>query len=71
MYGEAQDRVSNLYVLPWCIDKWRKYVKERKTFKYWMSYLENFHDTDKRNKRWAFERWAVQVQGHKNKLKTW
>lgn len=23
LFGEAQDGVSKLYVLPWCIDKWR------------------------------------------------
>ena len=69
LYGEAQDSNSKLYILPWCIDKWRRYVKERKAFKYWLSYLENYRDPEKRNKRWAFERWAVMVQGHRSELK--
>ena len=71
LYGEGQDGHSKLYILPWCIDKWRRYVKERKAFKYWLSYLENYRDPEKRNQRWAFERWALMVQGHRGELKSW
>lgn len=70
-FGEGVQGHSKLHLLPWCIDKWRRYVKERKAFKYWLGYLESRTDPDRNNIRWAFERWAVMVQGHKGELKTW
>ena len=60
-YGEGVQGNSKLYLLPWCIDKWRKFVKERKAFKYWISYLENRSRPAIHDKRVAFEKWAVVV----------
>jgi len=70
-FGEGVQGSSKLYLMPWCIDKWRRFVKERKAFKYWLSYLENRNYPEKKNLRWAFERWAIVIQGHKAELRSW
>lgn len=39
-FGEGKAKRSDLWLLPWCIDKWRHFVKERKAVKFWLRYLE-------------------------------
>ena len=39
-FGEGLEKKSNLWMLPKCIDKWRKFVKERKALKFWFRYFE-------------------------------
>ena len=58
-YGEGRAGQSNLFLLPWCIDKWRQYVKERKVFKYWISYLEQRRNRNEMKE--AFEAWATAI----------
>lgn len=70
-YGEGVQGQSKLYLLPWCIDKWRRYVKERKAFKYWLDYLENWNNVERSKTRKAFEKWANAIHGHKSTLRGW
>jgi hypothetical protein len=39
-FGEGNANKSDLFLLPWCIDKWRLFVKERKAFKFWLRFME-------------------------------
>lgn len=38
---------DQLYVLPLCLDKWKKWVQQRKMFKYWLNYIENKADLER------------------------
>ena len=39
-FGETKHRGSDLYLLPWCLDKWRRYLKERRLMKLYIDRLE-------------------------------
>lgn len=58
VYGEAKERKSDLWVLPWCLDKWKQFVKERKVYGHYLDYLEKRNNPSLLRKRLAFEAWT-------------
>ena len=31
---------NDTYLLPWCLDKWKQYIRERRVYRYWLKWLE-------------------------------
>lgn len=48
---------AELYLLPKCLDQWKKYVQYRKLFRHWLNYLNNKADSKRSPLFWAFQRW--------------
>ena len=71
VYGDGKKGQTDLILLPWCIDKWRKFVRERKAFKYWIIFFEHREQPVKWQKKCAFFQWAAAVHGRKKDLSHW
>ena len=57
LYCFGEKGKSPLYLVPWCFDKIKQFRKERQVFEYWISAMENRHNTFKNDKMMAFVRW--------------
>ena len=40
LYGDGRNGVNDNWLKPWCLDKWRKFVKEKKVFHYHLDNVE-------------------------------
>ena len=63
--GSGDNAVS---LLPWCFDKIRQFVKERKVYGYWISYLELRNNPDKASLKSAFAKWQLASGERSDKL---
>ncbi|TNV87379.1 hypothetical protein FGO68_gene17557 [Halteria grandinella] len=57
-------------VMPHCFDRWRQWVKLRKTYAYWLRYTSNFSNHRKLTMAKAFTQWKSQAPILKGQLKT-
>jgi len=57
-----------MYLLPYCLDKWRKFVKERRVFRFWMKQIEARTGNQDKDLKFAFEKWATTIFGRRAML---
>lgn len=58
---------ASAFLLPWCLDKWRKFVKERKVMRYWLKWAERRCNRPSASVKIAFDTWASEVAGRQRK----
>ena len=56
-YGESKHRGSDLYLMPWCLDKWRRYIKERKAMGYHLYRTGQIAKMEEKKLKEYFYRW--------------
>mmetsp|Transcript_35547 Transcript_35547/g.54350 ORF Transcript_35547/g.54350 Transcript_35547/m.54350 type:complete len:160 (+) Transcript_35547:857-1336(+) len=56
-YGDGLEGKNNRWLLPWCLDKWKQYMIERRSYGYWLDYLETLSSKNKTDLKVAFEKW--------------
>jgi hypothetical protein len=56
-----------LYLLPWCIDQWRKWTRHRKLMRYWLNYV-TIKTSHKRPMIETFNKWKNLDQEQKEQL---
>jgi len=64
LHGDGQNALNDEWIKPWCLDKWKQYVKERKVYRHWINHLN--HVVAPRqiaNQANAFERWKRSTAG--------
>lgn len=67
-YGDGRVKRTSMYLLPWCLDKWRKYVKERKLMRYWILWVERRYRKRSCSLKLAFDTWSAEIFLRKEQL---
>ena len=65
MYLDGIKKRNQNYLLPWCIDKWKQFLKEKKLYRYWLTFVEKKRGTFKLNLKNSFERWKFDIDSKK------
>ena len=56
-YGQGRRGETDTWLLPYCLDRWRKYLQARKVYGYWFDYLEKLQTRNRRDLRLSFNHW--------------
>lgn len=67
-YGDSRSMRKSNYLLPWCLDKWRKYVKERRVMRYWILWVERRYRKRSCSLKLAFDTWSAEIFIRKKQL---
>lgn len=56
------------FVIPWCFDRWKEWIKMRKQFKYYLNFLNKRCSFKHSDLSWAFNKWKTYEEKKKKNL---
>lgn len=58
VHGDAVQGENVEWIKPWCLDKWKQLVKERKSYRFWLNHMNTLLESRKTaTQKQAFDRW--------------